>query len=122
MPISRSIAFGPTTVTADNKDKIGSAYSFPQNGVIKKIRFCAYQGVVDKATTAILYLEFKRLSGPFEFAVGGTVGISGTDSGISMPTEEIDVNIPYKTGEEVTVKLKASEALEDVIVSLLIVE
>jgi len=120
--VSRSVSFGPTAVSADTKTTIGSAYSFPSSGRIKKIRFCAYQGVVDKSTTAILYLDFKRLSGPFEFAVGGTVGVSGTDSGIAMPTEEIDVDIPYQVGEEVTVSVKAAEALEEVTVSLTLVE
>jgi len=120
--VTRSVSFGPTAASADTETTIGSAYSFPTSGRIRAIRYCAYQGVVDKSTTAILILDFKRLSGPFEFAVGGTVGVSGTDSGISMPTEEIIVDIPYQVGEEVTVKVKPSEALEEVTVSLTLVE
>ena len=117
--VTRSTAFGPTTGTADTQTTIGTAYSFPGSGTIKKIRFCGYIAVVDKAGSAILYLQFKRLSGPFEFAV--SVADSVTVS-TGHETEEIDVDIGYQVGEEVTVKVKGSEAIEDMIVSLTLVE
>lgn len=118
--VTRSTSFGPTAATADAKTTIGSAYSFPGSGTIRKIRIAGYNGVTDKATSAILYLDFKRLSGPFEFACYGA-GEEITVGG-KRPTEEIDVEIPYTVGEEVTVSLKAAEALEEVTASLTLVE
>lgn len=122
--VSRSTSFGPTAATADTKTTIGSAYQFPGSGVIKKVRVCFYQGVIDKATTGILYLDFKKLAGPFEFAVGGSIGITTTSgaTGPNIPTEEIDVDIPYSVGEQITVSLKMAEALEECTVSITMVE
>lgn len=122
--VSRSTSFGPTAAVADTKTAIGSVYSTGGSGVIKKIRMCFYQGVIDKATTGILYLDFKKQKGPFEFAVGGSIGITTTSgaTGPNIPTEEIDVDIPYVLGEEITVSLKMAEALEECTVSLTLVE
>lgn len=118
---SRSHAFGPTALTADTKTAIGSAYKVPQAGVIKRIRFCFYQGVIDKATTGILYLESDQQKGPFEWAVGGSIGITTTSgaTGPNIATEEIEVHIPVKAQEEITVSAKMAEALEEGTVSIM---
>lgn len=118
--VTRGTSFGPTAATADTKTTIGSAYTFGGSGVIKKIRVAGYNGVTDKATAAILYLDFKKITGPFEFAcyaAGEEITVGG-----KRPTEIIDVDIPYKLGDEVTVSLKAAEALEEVTISLHLVE
>jgi len=118
--VSRSTSFGPTAAVADTKTTIGSAYTFATTGHIKKIRVTGYQGVTDKAEASILYLEFKKLSGPFEFAcypAGGEVTVGG-----KRPTEVIEVDIPYDNGEQVTVSIKAAEALEECTVSLTMVD
>jgi len=118
--VTRSTSFGPTAATADTKTTIGSAYTFAQTGNIKKVRITGYNGVTDKAESSILTLDFKRLAGPFEFScygAGGEVTVGG-----KRPTEEIDIDIPYDNGEVITVSLTASEALEDVVVSITMVE
>jgi len=118
---SRGHAFGPTALTADTKTAIGSAYKVPVAGTIKRIRFCFYQGVIDKATTGILYLESDQQKGPFEFAVGGSIGITTTSgaTGPNIATEEIEVNIAVKAQEEITMSAKMAEALEEGTVSIL---
>jgi len=118
--VTRSTGFGPTAATADTETTIGSKYSFPGSGKIAKIRVAGYNGVTDKATSAILFLYFKRLAGPFEFACYGA-GEEITVGG-KRATEVIECDIPYVVGEEVTVKVKAAEALEEVTVSLTLVE
>ena len=118
--VSRSTSFGPTAATADTKTTIGSAYTFARTGTIKKIRIAGYNGVTDKATASILYLDMKKISGPFEFACYGA-GEEITVGG-KRATEEIDVDIPYENGEQVTVSLLAAEALEEVTVSITMVE
>jgi hypothetical protein len=118
--VTRSASFGPTATVADTESTIGSAYSFPGSGIIKNLRIAGYNGVTDKATSAILYLYFKKLAGPFEFACYGA-GEEVTVGG-KRPTEIIQVDIPYNVGEQVTVKVKAAEALEEVTVSLTMVE
>ena len=122
--VTRSTSFGPSALTADTETAIGSAYTFSKTGRIKKLRFCFYQGVIDKSTTGILYLNFKNLSGPFEFAVGGSIGITTTSgaTGPNIQTEEIDVDIPYTNGEQITPKAKMSEALEEATLSITMVE
>ena len=119
--VTRSHAFGPTALTADTKTTIGSAYKVPQAGVIRKIRFCFYQGVIDKATTGILYLESDQQKGPFEYAVGNSIGITTTSgaTGPNCPTEEIEVSIPVIAQEEITMSAKMAEALEEGTVSIL---
>lgn len=122
--VTRSTSFGPSAATADTETAIGSAYTFSKSGRIAKLRICFYQGVIDKATAGILFLYFKNLAGPFEFAVGGSIGITTTSgaTGPNIATEEIDVDIPYTNGEVITPKLKAAEALEEVTLSITMVE
>lgn len=119
--VTRSKSFGPTALTADTKTTIGSAYKFPKAGVIKRIRYCFYQGVIDKATATILTLESDMQKGPFEFAVGGSVGITTTSgaTGPNIATEEIEVAIPIGAQEEFTVSGTSAEALEEATVSIL---
>jgi len=92
----------------------------PTAGVIKKIRFCFYQGVIDKATTGILYLESDRQKGPWEYAVGGSIGITTTSgaTGPNIRTEEIEVHIPVEYKEEITLSAKMAEALEEGTISI----
>jgi len=118
--VSRSVSFGPSAGTADTESTIGSAYAFSGSGSIRKIRINGYGGVTDKAQNGILYLYFKKLAGPFEFAVLGAS--NEITVGGARPTEEIDVDIPYQVGEQVTVKYKGAEASEEVTVSLLLIE
>jgi len=122
--VTRSTSFGPTAATADTKTTIGSAYTFAKIGRLRQIRVNYYQGVIDKATTGILYLDFKKLSGPFEFAVGGSIGITTTSgaTGPNIATETVDIDIPVDNGEVLTVSLKMAEALEECTVSVTIVE
>lgn len=117
---SKGHAFGPTALTADTKTTIGSAYKVPKGGTIKLIRFCFYQGVIDKATTGILYLESNVQKGPFEYAVGGSIGITTTSgaTGPNIATEEIKVNIPVDPEEEITMSAKMAESLEEGTVSI----
>lgn len=118
--VSRSTSFGPTAATADTETTIGSAYTFATSGTLKKMRVTGYNGVTDKATAAIVYLSFKKLQGPFEFAcygAGEEISVGG-----KRATEEIDIDIPYDNGEVVTVSMKAAEALEEVTISLTMVE
>lgn len=118
--VSRSHAFGPSALTADTDSTVGTAYKVPKGGVIKLIRFCFYQGVIDKATTGILYLKTDVQKGPFEFAVGGSIGITTTSgaTGPNIATEEIKVNIPVGPQEEITISAKMAEALEEATVSI----
>lgn len=118
--VSRSTSFGPSAATADTESTIGSAYSFPGSGTIKKIRIAGYNGVTDKATAAILYFYFKKLAGPFEWACYGA-GEEITVGG-KRGTEIIECDIPYDVGEQITVKVKGAEALEEVTVSITMVE
>lgn len=113
--VTRSTSFGPSAGTADTESTIGSAYSFGKSGRIYEIRVCAYNGVADKAGTAILYLYFKNLAGPFEYAVELGAGLTDV---YSAKESIIPCSIPYNVGETVTVKLKGAEALEEVTVSL----
>lgn len=114
--VTKSVAFGPTAAAADTKTTIGSETAMPEAGTLRRIRVTGYQGVTDKADTAILTLDFNITKGPYEFAcappsheitVGGRIG-----------AEEIEVEIPFAINEKVTVSLTASEALEDCVVSL----
>jgi hypothetical protein len=118
--VTRSTSFGPTASVADTKTPIGSAYTFATSGRIAKIRVNGYQGVTDKAQNGILILDFKRLAGPFEFAV--MAANTEVTVGGSHPTEEIDVDIPYSNGEVITVSLTTAEALEECTVSITMVE
>lgn len=120
--VTRSTSFGPTAIgTADTETTIGSAYSFPGSGVIKKLRVVFDQATADIGMQGILYLYFKKLAGPFEFVVGA---ISGklTAGEVSVPATEIDVDIPYVVGEQVTVKMKTTEVTADATVSICMVE
>jgi len=114
--VTRSTSFGPTAAVADVETTIGSAYSFGKSGRIYEVRIAGYNGTTDKSTASILFLYFKNLSGPFEIACYGA-GEEVTVGG-KRPTEVIPLDIPYTVGEQVTVKLKAAEALEEVTVSL----
>jgi len=118
--VTRSTSFGPTASAADAFTTIGSAYTFSKTGRIKKLRVAGYNGVTDKAAAAILKLLFKNLSGPFEFAVYGA-GEEVTVGG-KRGTEEIDVDIPYTNGETITVQLQPAEALEEVTISITMLE
>jgi len=118
--VTRSTSFGPTASTADTKTTIGSAYTFAKTGRIRQIRLNGYQGVTDKAQNGILTLDFKKLSGPFEFAV--MAANTEVTVGGSHGTEVIDVDIPVDNGEVVTVSLTTAEALEECTISLTIVE
>ena len=118
---TRSIAFGPTAGTADTKAIVGTAYTFAVTGRIKQIRVVFDQAIADVGMQGILYLSFKKQTGPFEFVVGA---ISGklTAGDASIPCQVIDVDIGYDNGEVVTVEMKPSETLADITVSLLCVE
>jgi len=105
---------------ADTKTTIGSAYTFAATGRIKKIMVTGYQGVTDKAESGVLTLNFKTLTGPFEFACVASAG-EITVGGKRNP-QVIDVDLPVKNGEVVTVSLTTAEALEDCVVSLLFIE
>lgn len=119
--VSRSVSFGPTAGTADTKTTLGSAYTFATSGVIKKIRWVGDQATVDIGLQGILYLDFKRLVGPFEFVVGMAAG-KLTAGEVGIPVDEIDVDIPYTNGEVVTVSIKTTETTADNTVSLTCIE
>jgi len=117
--VTKSIAFGPSAATADTKSSIGSATKIAQAGTIKEIRITGFNGVTDKAESAMLILESNIQKGPFQFAcygAGGEITVGG-----KRPTEKIDVDIPVAAEEEWTVSITAAEALEEVTVSLLYV-
>lgn len=118
--VTRSTSFGPSAATADTKTTIGSAYQFPGSGLIKEIRIAGYNGVTDKATSAILIFDFKKMAGPFEWACYGA-GEEITVGG-KRPTEVIPCDIEYNVGEQITVSLTAAEALEEVTVSITMLE
>lgn len=119
--VTRSHAFAATAATADTKTTMGSAYSLPIGGTIKRIRLAFYQGVIDKSCSGILTVETNIQKGPFEFAVGGQMGITTTSgaTGPNCQTEEIEVSIPVKINEEITVSLTMTEALEECVVSIM---
>jgi len=118
--VTRGHAFGPTAMTADTETTVGSAYKVPTAGTIKRIRVAFYQGVIDKATSGILYIKTDQQKGPFEFAIGGVNCIATTSgSSGSIPTEEIECAISVKAQEEVTVSCKMAEAQEEMTVSIL---
>ena len=119
--VSRGISFGPTAGVADTKTTIGSAYTFASQGRIKKIRWNGDQATADIGLQGIVILDFKRLTGPFEFAVGMS-GAKVTAGETSVPTSEIDVDIPYENGEVVTVSYKGTETTADATVSLTVLE
>lgn len=114
--VSNSTSFGPTAATADTKTAIGSVYTIERDATLKKLRVSGYQGVTDKATSAIAFIDLSRTKGPFEFACYGA-GEEITVGG-KRQTEEIDLDVPVTKGETITVSLKAAEALEEVTMSL----
>lgn len=114
---------GPTACSADTETLIGAAkISLLPGGTyrIKKIRVCFYQGVIDKATTGILELKIDKVSGPFKWAIGGSIGITTTSgaTGPNIPTEEIDVDIPVPGSAEVGIYCTFAEAVEEVTASI----
>jgi len=116
-----STSFGPTAATADTKTTIGSAYTVPKGGRVTQIRLSFYQGVIDKATSGILTIETDRQKGPFEYAVGNSIGITTTSgaTGPNCPTEVIVVSgLNISQGEIVTMSLTMSEALEECVISM----
>lgn len=115
----KSKSGGPTAATADTKTAIISAYTMPMGGRIKAIRLSFYQGVIDKACSGILTFETDRQKGPFEYAVGGQMGITTTSgaTGPNVSTELIPVDIAVSQGEQVTISLTMSEALEECCIS-----
>lgn len=118
--MAKSKAFGPTALTADTKTQIGSDYTMPSGGTIREIRICFYQGVIDKATALKLIIETDRQKGPFEFAAGGSIGITTTSgaTGPNIPTESIKTAIQVSQGEIISVYATAAEALEEATVSI----
>jgi len=119
--VTRSIAFGPSAGTADAKTTIGSAYTFATQGRIKQIRCVWDNATADIGVHGQLSLDFKRIVGPFDFAVGGLTSKQTAGEGM-VPTIVIDVDIPYSNGEVVTVSLKATETATDVEISLTLEE
>jgi len=116
-----STTFGPTASVADTKTAIGSTYTVPKGGRVRQIRYSFYQGVIDKATSGKLIIETDRQKGPFEFAVGGQMGITTTSgaTGPNCPTEVIfPIGLVLSQGEIVTVSLTTAEALEENTVSI----
>lgn len=111
---------GPTACAADTETQIGgAAISLLPGGTytIKKIRVCFYQGVIDKATTGILELKIDKVSGPFKWPIGGSIGITTTSgaTGPNIPTEEIDCDIRNVPGSaEVSIYCTFAEAVEEV--------
>jgi len=106
---------------ADTKTQIGSDYTVPKGGRVTQIRYAFYQGVIDKASSGILTIETDRQKGPFEFAVGGQIGITTTSgaTGPNAPTELIPVSgLNLTQGEVVSVYLTTAEALEENTVSI----
>ena len=115
-----SKALGPSAATADTKSQIGSDYTMPKGGTVKSIRVCFYQGVIDKATTGKLIIETDRQKGPWEFAIGGSIGITTTSgaTGPNIPTEIIyPFGMTFGQGEIITISVTMAEALEEVTVS-----
>jgi len=93
----------------------------PKGGRVTQLRACIYQGVIDKATTGILTLETDRQKGPFEYAMGGSIGITTTSgaTGPNAPTEVIVIQgLSLSQGEIVTISLTTAEALEECTVSM----
>jgi len=111
-----SKSFGPTNTTADTKTKIGSDYTVPKPGTVTQIRVAGYNGVADKAGTAVLHIESDRQHGPFEYAVNLGSGLSDV-----YPLKESVIypqGLRFQQGEIISVYLTSAEALEDVIVSI----
>jgi hypothetical protein len=116
-----SHAFAATAATADTKTTMGSAYTMPKGGRVTQCRLAFYQGVIDKSCSGILTIETDRQKGPFEYAVGGQMGITTTSgaTGPNCPTEVIAVHgLSLGQGEIVTVSLTMTEALEECVVSI----
>lgn len=106
---------GPSAVAADTKTALIDAYTVPQDGTVRQIRIGAYNGVADKAGTAIVTFESDQQKGPFEFAV--VLGHGLTDV---YPLKE-SVIVPamhLSKGEIITISLTSAEALEEVVVSI----
>jgi len=103
-------------MVADTKTAVGSQATMERDGTLKQIRVTGYNGVTDKAESAILYLSSSITKGPFEwtcYPAGGEVTVGG-----KRPTEVIDIDIPVTKGETIDIEIKAAEALEDVTVSV----
>lgn len=115
--VTRSIVFGPSAATSATKSPIGSETGMPTNGTIRRIRIVGFQGVTDKGEQAILIIETNLQKGPWEFAcyaAGSEITVGG-----KRATEEIEVEIPVRINEKISVFVNAAESLEDVTVSLL---
>lgn len=111
-----SKAFGPTAGTADTKTPIGTDYTVPKGGRVTQARVTAYNGVADKAGTAILTIETDRQKGPFEYAVSLGGGLTDV---YSLKESVIPISgMTLAQGEILTVSLTCSEATEDAIVSI----
>jgi len=99
---------------------IGTAYKVPNAGTIKRIKMSFYQGVIDKSNTGTIKLSTDQQKGPFEYAVGGASGItttSGATAGYEL--QEIEVSIPVKAQEEITLKGTFVEIVEDLTVHIM---
>lgn len=115
----KSKSGGPTAATADTKTAIIDAYTMPSGGTVRFVRLSFYQGVIDKSCSGVLTVETDRQKGPFEYAVGGQMGITTTSgaTGPNVSTEIIPVAIQLSQGEIVTISLTMSEALEECCIS-----
>lgn len=84
-------------------------------------RITFYQGVIDKSCSGTLHIETDRQKGPFEYSIGGQMGIT-TTSGATGPNANTEVivisGLSLSQGEILSVYVTTIEALEDVTVSI----
>lgn len=112
-----SKAFGPTDGVADTKTTVGSAESISTSNIVGAF-FAGDNVVAAKASSAILHFEAEGVAGPNEYAVsfgGNTLG-DGARAGVNF----LPLNIKLaKPTSKITISVTSSEAIKDIIVSLL---
>lgn len=111
-----SKTFGPTNGTADTETQIGSAYTVPIPGAVRRIRISGYNGVADKAGSGVLIVYSDRQTGPFEFATH--IGAGLTDVYSDHVDEILAPGLSLTQGEILTIKYKGAEAHEEITISI----
>lgn len=112
-----SKSFGPTDGVADTKTTVGSAESISTSKILG-VFIAGTNVVAAKATSAILDFEIEGVAGPHEYAV--SFGSNVTDGGQSPAVIYLPLNISCtKPTSKVTISVTSSEAIKDIIVSLL---
>jgi len=111
-----SKSFGPTDGVADDKTQVGSDYTVPVGGTVRRIRVSGFNAVSGKAGSGILRIESDRQKGPFEYAID--VGGFTTSGGLKGVDEILSPALAFSQGEIISVYVTMAEACKDIVVTI----